>query len=119
MERLDPPGSGYYLVPFYAADELKAIVEVDAATCTVAKAGEVRGPRVAFLLNRESALQAVREDSPQIRDLGEPHLGWRPCKESMDSFLPFWVVDHADGRVFVGQDGRVHERLTTEGLGGG
>lgn len=117
VERLDRSGAAYYLVPFYEGDDLRAIVEVNASGASVAKAGVVSGDGVTFVLDPEAALAAARGLLPELSNPEEPRLGWRPCRESLDSFLPLWIIDHAGGRVYVDQSGRAHHRLTIPGPG--
>lgn len=117
--RLDREGDAYYLVPFHRGDRLCAVVEVDARRCEVIKAGAVTGAAADFLLPPDRALAAARKVRPGIPDDALARLVWRPCRESFDSFCPLWAISHAAGVVFVDQSSGVHDRLHTDGRGGG
>ncbi len=119
VERLDRQGAAYYLVPFRQGDRLRAVVEVDARTCEIAKAGAITGPGANFLVTPDRALAAARNVQPGIPDNVLPRLVWQPCRESFDSFYPLWAIPHTAGTVFVDQSGVVHERLHTQCKGGG
>ncbi|GAA0310894.1 hypothetical protein [Rhodovulum strictum] len=113
VRRLDLTEGGYYLVPFLRDGTLVAIAEIEAQGCTLAKTGAITAPGTPFLLDPETARAAL-----PVPAEAAPFLGWRPSRESWDSFLPFWVFDTPDGRYFVDQSGQVHRSLGTEARGG-
>ncbi|MCO8146553.1 hypothetical protein NHN26_15130 [Rhodovulum tesquicola] len=113
VHRLDLADAGYYLVPLLREGILVGIAEIEARGCTLAKAGAITAPGTPFLLDPEAARAALPVPSG-----GAPFLGWQPCRESWDSFLPFWVFDTAEGRFHVDQSGQVHRQLGTGARGG-
>lgn len=118
VERLDLAAAGYYLVPFYAEETLTGIVEVDAQSCRVTKSGVIGREGVPFMLEPAAAIRAAAA-ALGSSDPGKPWLAWRPCKESFESFLPFWTIDCGGNRLYVDQAGKVHKTLTITGKGGG
>jgi hypothetical protein len=116
VERLDRPGA-YFLIPILDTSGLRGIVQIDADQGTVESSAAIRDPGSRFLLSADAALEAASRALPETAGWQTPYLGWRPCRESFDSFAPFWVVPHDGGRVFVTQAGAVFEALTS-GKGG-
>ena len=96
---------------------MRGIVQVDADSRVVEASADIRDPSTRFLASSAAALAAARKVLVDTRGWQEPFLAWRPCRESMDSMRPLWVVPHAEGQAFVTQDLRVFAALT-EGLGG-
>lgn len=114
--RLDRPGA-YLLVPIYDGGGLRGVVQLHAQDMTVESMATIRDSASAFLVSPEAALAGAQEALPERRGWGVPFLGWRPCRESWNSLRPLWVVPHAEGQVYLTQDGEVYETLTA-GRGG-
>ena len=99
VERLDG-GPAYYLVPWGKA----GIVQVDAGT------GGVLG----VTLFQQPA------ESPLLPAIEGARLVWQPCQESTSPVRPFYEVARPNGRTsYVDMSGRVLDRLTPLGKGGG
>lgn len=116
--RLDQAGGAYFLVPLRDAVGLRGIVQIDARTGREEISAAIKDPASGFLLSAPAAREAARKARPQVREWGETHLGWLPSPESFDSMRPLWVVNHADGAVYVDQSGHVFDELTASGRGG-
>jgi hypothetical protein len=116
--RLDNATRGYLLVPIRDDAGLRGIVQVDALTGQVETSARIADPSAAFLLPQAQAVAIASSARPQISDWGIPYLGWQPCKESFDGMRPFWVLPHGERIIYVGQNGRIYDRLTLSGRGG-
>jgi hypothetical protein len=46
-----------------------------------------------------------------------PTLVWRPCRESMSPYVPFFMVSVGTHRLYVRVDGRIFTRLHTSDRG--
>jgi hypothetical protein len=116
VARLDRGGC-YLLLVLADAQGPRGVVQLDADNLAVESAAQVRDPTAGALLSPERALEVARSAFPLFTDWQVPLLGWRPCRESFDSFRPLWVVAHTAGQVYVDQSGRAFARLTI-GRGG-
>lgn len=116
VDRLDRP-SAYYIVPIRDAAGLRGIVQLDDQGVSIESIAEIRDPSTVFLATKNAVLNAVRTAFPNRQDWHTPFLAWRPCRESLNSMRPFWVVPHAKGQAYVTQDCEVFELLTA-GRGG-
>lgn len=117
VARLDR-GGYFLLVPLRDGLERRGLVQLDAETLAVESIAAVSGDQILSLLSPQEALAMAQAAFPQEHGWREPELGWRPCRESYSSLMPLWVVGHAEGQVYVGQDGRVFAQLS-QGKGGG
>jgi hypothetical protein len=127
VERLDRPGSYYFIVPMGRdASELSAAVGVDARygdymqTIALSQRGQ---PSHLAALDRDTVLRRLR-DSPIelpeprghliLRDnlfCVYPALVWKPCRESLSPFYPFRMISVGEHRIYVRSDGRVFTQL--------
>ncbi|MCE2971032.1 MAG: hypothetical protein LW847_12600, partial [Burkholderiales bacterium] len=113
MDPSPPPASPLHHIERFDV----GIVQLDADTLAVESAAQVLDPTAGALLSPARALEVARSAFPLFTDWQVPLLGWRPCRESFDSFRPLWVVAHTAGQVYVDQSGRAFARLTI-GRGG-
>jgi len=91
---------------------------MDADTLAIESVAAVSGREVLQLLPAAEALALAQAAFPQQRRWQPPALGWRPCRESYSSFMPLWVVEHAEGQVYVTQAGQAFAQPSW-GRGGG
>ena len=112
-ERLDRPGSAYYLVVFGDEDSAVGVASVDARSGEVHATARLsgQGPHLSVTPSRALALAA-------LDGAGPPRLVWRPCRASLSPLRPIWEVRGSDRAVYVDQEGRLWETLTPPGPGG-
>jgi len=113
VRRLDREDAGYFLVPLLYTGRMVALAEIDAENCALSKAAAIRDSAAGTRIDAAAARRAAGAPADAAA-----WLGWQPCRESWDSFLPFWVVETSRGPVYVDQSGMAHRRLTTSARGG-
>lgn len=128
VERLDRPNNFYTLVPFTAARRTLAFVSVDGRFGEYLQSALLPKVNRPFL-SREDAFKLV---VGQRIDLGRqrgrifvregaicmyPHLVWRPCKESLSPYYPFYMFTVGDYRLYVRLDGAIFASLTLDQKG--
>src|SRR4051794_11470907 len=107
VERLDRPGTYYYIVPMGASrDELTVAVNIDARTGDYMQAVSLPepGPNHLPSLARDQVLEQVIEERIELPDLRGrimvrpelscvyPVLVCKPCRESLSPFYPFRMI---------------------------
>jgi hypothetical protein len=106
VERLDLPGSAYYLVIFTFGGRDRYVALIDAMTGALDQNAEVTGSDGHITVNMEQAIAIARLGGrPMVR------LVWRPCRASYSPLYPIWEVSSADQRRYVDQQGRLWELL--------
>jgi hypothetical protein len=127
VERLDRPGTFYYIVPWERRGRWSAAAAVDARFGDYLQATSIPRPGVSPLadLDVDSVVKRLAgeliqlpEPMGQIRLLDDlycvyPTLVWRPCRESLSPFYPFRMITIGARRVYIRTDGRVFTKLTT------
>jgi len=125
VQRLDRLDSYYYLVPLARRKDTAALVSVDA------RFGDYRQsallPRARHGRAFISADEAYKLIVGRRIDLGEDrgrvlarkevvcrcaHLVWRPCRESLSPYYPFYLFAIGAHRLYVRVDGAVFSSLT-------
>ena len=127
VQRLDRNDSYYYIVPFETEKKISSLVSVDGRygdykqACMLPKAGPHLGLAydkkkvIKMMVNNKFELPKragrilVRPDSYCLY----PYLVWRPCKESLSPFWPFYMFTVGRQRIYVRVDGAVFTKLTT------
>jgi len=114
VDRLDAPGSAYYLIVLALAGRERYIALIDAQTGALEQDAEVTGSDGHITVNMEQAIAAARlSGRPSAR------LVWRPCRASYSPLYPIWEISSAGERRYVDQQGRLWEVLPPSGRGGG
>jgi hypothetical protein len=128
VRRLDQPDSYYYIVPLQRGGRRTTIVgRVDARYGTYRGALMPTGGRAPYaLIEPRAALQRVldkRVELPgrrgRIRIRKEavclfPVLVWRPCRESLSPYWPFYMLTVGDETIYIRVDGEVFTALHDE-----
>jgi hypothetical protein len=125
VQRLDRDDSFYSLVPFRTKRGTTAIASVDARFGDYLQAVLLPRPRGDFFrLGPEAALKLVAgrrielgDDAGRLLVRKEalclyPHLVWRPCRESLSPYYPFYMFTVGRRRLYVRIDGAVFASLT-------
>jgi hypothetical protein len=131
VQRLDRNDSFYWIVPQVRDGRAAAVVNVDALS------GEFREAR-ALPEGQEPALLSLARGELDERILGtvhelpdwagrlrlrpgiacvSRHWVWKPCDQSLSPYYPFKMVSYGAYQLYVRSDGRVFNRLTTNGRG--
>jgi len=132
VQRLDRSDSYYYLVPLRSEGESAILASVDARFGVYLQAAVF--PRFDELLlnygERDSLLDRVEAHRPVLEALRNgritlrrealsvaPALVWRPCRESLSPFYPFYLITLGTQRLYLRVDGQLFTRLTLTGRG--
>lgn len=126
VQRLDQPDSFYYIIPMQASQKRSPVlVSVDA------RFGDYRQsillPRGAMQFaaqaDRESLKNRLADKRYEFEDRRgqllirkeasclHPTLVWKPCRESLSPFYPFYMLSTATARIYIRIDGQVFTRL--------
>jgi hypothetical protein len=123
VQRLDLPGSYYYIVPLKRQKLITSIAIMNAGDGKLDGFTAYERPIRKFLMSRKEVAKKI---SGQIIDMGEntgslifqegtfdisPTMVWRPCRESLSPYYPFHVATIGDKHVYVGYDGTVYPAL--------
>ena len=123
VERLDRPNIFYSLVPFLIGRRPMAYVSVDARFGDYLQSAIL--PKVnRHFITRDEALKLVLNKRVELGNLQGrlfiregaicmyPHLVWRPCKESLSPYFPFYMFTVGRFRLYVRVDGVIFTSLT-------
>jgi hypothetical protein len=126
VQRLDHPDMFYYIVPVReSADVAPLAITVDALT-GVYRQSAIRATdrgSVFTTLPRDRALKAVAGQSFDLPEFGGrllvredalcqyPHLVWKPCRESLSPYYPFYKFTVGSQTLYVRTDGAVFTAL--------
>lgn len=124
VHRLDQDDKFYSLVSYRSARGTTVVASVDARAGVYQRAGLLFKPREDPI--RVSAEEAMRIIAGQRIKLPDgsgllvrkgalamyPHLVWRPCRESLSPFSPFYMFTVGNRRLYVRVDGAVFSSLT-------
>lgn len=118
VERLDKAGRGYYLAKLVSPSAPPVVTQVDVPSCRIAKLAAIKADVPLLAIDERTAQRSFSAAVPGIKLQAPAWLGWQACAESCDSFLPLWVFETGEGRFFIDQGGRLHNRLTLPGRAG-
>jgi hypothetical protein len=126
VQRLDRRDTYYYIVPMTKKRAIPALVCIDGrygnyqqAARTSDPGGNALGdlnfdPKVALKTALSKPIDLGRQGKLQLRPEAcviYPMLVWRPCRESMSPYLPFFMIIAGNRRIYVSVDGRVLPQL--------
>ncbi|HXH27011.1 MAG TPA: hypothetical protein VNG90_03875, partial [Candidatus Acidoferrum sp.] len=126
VQRLDLPDTFYHIVPATEDERTPLAVALDAktgiylqsATHTHAKGSLISKYHSAkeverLLLNTRIELPDMRGRIPiRLEALCQyPHLVWKPCRESLSPFYPFYMFTAGSERIYVRTDGAIFTQL--------
>jgi hypothetical protein len=126
VQRLDRPDQYYYIVPLEASRR-----RVPVAAMVDARYGDYRQAAAIFegganllpVLDREQVLKQIVGTRVELPDRQGrivvrpeayclyPTLVWKPCRESLSPFYPFYMFTVGRHRIYVRMDGGVFTRL--------
>ncbi|HJQ34948.1 MAG TPA: hypothetical protein VJ866_22555 [Pyrinomonadaceae bacterium] len=131
VQRLDHPDSFYYIVPMQSGQKrAPVLVSVDARfgdyrqSVLVPDGGA--SPLLAAQQNRKAVFERVMDTRLEFEDRRgrlllrkeavclHPTLVWRPCRESLSPFWPFYMLTTATHRIYIRVDGAVFTALHDE-----
>jgi hypothetical protein len=129
VQRLDLPDTYYYIVPMQTnREDVSAAVSVDARYGMYNQAAALADRRRVLFprLEPESALKLVVGRKFDLEDRKGmllvrpesiclfPTLVWKPCRESLSPFWPFYMITAGGHRLYIRIDGRIFTRLHIE-----
>jgi len=127
VERLDRPGTYYYIVPMGPGDgTLSVAVSVDATYGDYHQAVALPQAGPNFLTSLARTPRTLLGRAIDLPDLAGqlvlrkglyceyPVLVWRPCLESLSPFYPFRMISVGDHHVYIRSDGAVFTQLHTD-----
>lgn len=125
VKLLDTVDKYYYLVGFSVGDRVTARLEIDAYTghyaegIGIGKLGDkippYTTPAAAYRLMvtvLTAAANKKKQKGPLPTIAIDPFYGWKPCAQSLSSFLPFYVIYVGENTRYVRVDGKVYDALT-------
>lgn len=114
VERLDAPGSAYYLILLASGGRERHVALVDAGTGSLDQDAALTGTTPHVTVNMEQAIAAAK-----LSGRVSARLVWRPSRASQSPFYPIWEISSATERRYVDQQGRLWDALPSAGRGGG
>jgi hypothetical protein len=114
VQRLDRPGSAYYLVVLSRDNRPQGVVTIDRATGRVGSSARL-----------QEGGSPLKVDAPRARQLAgadeaaEAELVWAPSRASRSPLYPFWRVQAGPRWRYVNQQEQVFDSLNAPGPGGG
>lgn len=130
VQRLDRLDSYYWLVPFRGSRGTVALASVDGRWGDYQQAVLLPKPRAEFFgIGPKEALKLVVGKRIDLgRDRGRllvreealcmyPHLVWRPCRESLSPYYPFYMFTVGRHHLYVRVDGALFTSLTLDQKG--
>ena len=111
LDEVDPADKYYYLVPFGADD--------DSAVAVVSVDGVSTDYQEATALGKDAAWGSIVKKWRDKHQGGPPPLVWRFCAESRSPSYPFTVTASGKRLKYERIDGKVFDKLTDVGPGGG
>ena len=125
VQRLDAHDQYYYIVTFTVGERETARVILDAHDGELSEVSAVpeKGQTLQRYMSAEEGrsllLRGVERLSSELRfqlrtgTIGtHPVAVWKPCRESMSPFLPFWQYSIGDSFIYFRFDGERFEELT-------
>jgi hypothetical protein len=132
VQRLDHPDKFYYIVPVEENRETASLaITVDALTGVYRESATRSGKEggVFVSMKRERALETLTDQTIELPNQAGrlrvrpdalchyPHLVWKPCRESLSPYYPFYMFTVGAHRVYVRTDGAVFTQLNDTGHG--
>ena len=132
VQRLDRRDSFYYIVPMKESPTvIPVLVLIDARFGNYLQSARVGMPGNALQglnFDPQAALQILfgnmqltgRPKRMRIRKEAYslyPTLVWRPCRESMSPYIPFFMVTVGNRRLYIRVDGKIFTSLHTQDRG--
>jgi hypothetical protein len=130
VQRLDRLDSYYFLVPFRGPRGTVALASVDGRWGDYQQSVLLPKPRGEFFgIGPKEALKLVAGKRIELgRDRGRllvreqalcmyPHLVWRPCRESLSPYYPFYMFTVGRRQLYVRVDGAIFTSLTLDQKG--
>lgn len=133
VQRLDRRDSFYYIVPMKGKKQaVPVLVCVDGRFGNYQQSARISDPWGNALANLNFDPKGIlakvlsrpidlgRQGKVQLRPEAcvlHPTLVWRPCRESMSPYLPFFMVIAGDLRIYVSVDGRILTKLHVNDYG--
>jgi hypothetical protein len=123
VQRLDQPGEYYYLVPMEKNKAITSMAIVDGMTGTLQAFSAYTDPIDYPIITREKALEKVMEEPIDMgKGIGRlmfregtfsfhPVMVWKPCKESMSPYYPFYMFTIGDKQVYMDCRGIIYSQL--------
>lgn len=122
VQRLDKRDNYYYLIPFNKGEKTSVIVIVDAKSGEFLEASIKGKPEKYPRITEERAKEILFDKLKKSKLRGKiisSFLVWEPCEESQSLYEPLWMFIVNNKKLFVGQDGKIYERLTKPVILGG
>jgi hypothetical protein len=130
VQRLDRLDSYYYVTPLNQGRRPSVLVNVDARWGDYQQAVLLPKSRSEHrVISAEEALKLVLSRPIELNALRGrlrvrkeavcpcPHLVWRPCKESLSPYYPFYMFVVGEHRLYVRIDGAIFASLTLNQMG--
>lgn len=127
VQRLDRNDSFYYIVPMHRSrgESTVAFASVDARFGEYRQAAmmSAKSP-AAILVEREEISGRIFKQRIELPEKGgmirlrpeatciHPTLVWKPCRESLSPFWPFYMYTFGPHQIYVRIDGKVFSKLT-------
>jgi hypothetical protein len=126
VQRLDHPNQFYYVVPVAENERstpLAVVVDALSGIYLQSAINPHPGQTVFTTLEREAALKSVAGRVVELPDrMGRlrirpealcfyPHLVWKPCRESLSPYYPFYMFATGANRIYVRSDGAIFTEL--------
>lgn len=132
VQHLDHHDNFYYIVPLQSGQKrAPVLVSVDARYGDYRQAAMAPEGQVSFFTQRDrkSILETVGDTRLEFDDYRgrllvrkdaaclHPTLVWKPCRESLSPFYPFYMLTTAAGPIYIRIDGAVFTSLHTDVAG--
>lgn len=134
VQRLDRLDSYYYIIPYdVGANKTGSLISVDARYGDYKQGAILPEPRPhlinAYEKGRKSIINDVLKKRFTLKEqLGKliirpeafclyPTLVWKPCRESLSPFWPFYMFTIGSQHIYVRIDGEIFTHLTDTGKG--
>lgn len=123
VQRLDRPGSYYYLIPLESNKAITAMAIVDGMSGRLQEFSAYKDPIDSPIISRGRALEKVMERPIDMgKEIGRlkfregtfsfhPVMVWKPCKESMSPNYPFYMFTLGDKQVYMDYRGTIYTQL--------
>lgn len=124
VERMDRPDDFYYIVPFNKKEKTTVLVIIDARTGEMKEATYLKEPAIYPSVSWKEAqhklIVHLREPKAEEEiSRQNPAMAWKPSEESQSPYEPFWVIKVGGKSWYIGQNGKVYEKVSEIRLKGG
>jgi hypothetical protein len=131
VKRIDTINEFYYIVPLNGTDgKTYSVIRLDARYGNIKEVSYPKNENKPFqskLLPANKikflAAQAIQSDKKGFKKIFteslfiSPVMIWKPCKQSLNRYYPFYLVLYGSKRIYVRIDGKVFTKLTNPLLG--